>query len=145
MNAVGAASLARLIRRICLLREQGNHPGAEQLETGPLAAAVREFRTTHGPEALPESELQAMFALEEKQVIAAAIISELLLPQLVESMTTANSAGPNRPAAVFHPRVSPPAVSRAAASAAGPPVITELLDAMLAAERRPSPGLKRPA
>ena len=145
MKADGTASLARLIRRICLLREQGNHPGADQLENTQLAAAVREFRAAHGPEALPESELQDMFALEEKQVIAAAIISELLLPQLVESIVAANSGGPNRSATAFHPRVSPPAVSRAAANAAGPPVITELLDAMLAAERRPSPGLKRPA
>ena len=82
MEADGTATIARLIRRVCLLRIQGNWTGADDLETTLLAAAVREFRATHGSDALPDSELQEMFVLEEKQVVAAAIISELLLPQL---------------------------------------------------------------
>ena len=40
VNADGTAAIARLIRRVCLLREQGNHPGADEMEASQLAAAV---------------------------------------------------------------------------------------------------------
>lgn len=129
-------SLARLIRQVCLLRECGETDRAAQLHDNEFATAVRDYRLAHGPEALPESELREMFAVEERRVAEAVILSELLAPRLV-GVIPAASAGP-RPAAHVLPaaaRSSPPS---------GPPAISDLLDAMLAAERtgRPSASAK---
>jgi hypothetical protein len=121
------AALSRLVRQVCLLRECGEADRAARLHEGELANAVRDHRLTHGPEALPESELRAMFATEERRVADAVILSELLAPRLVAAGVPAPAAGPR-------PVQSPPAAHRPAVPA-GPPAISDLLDAMLAAER----------
>ena len=97
-----------------------------------LASAVREIRLAEGPEALPEGELQVIFANEERRVADAVVLAELLIPQLAGSTPTANGAGspprePGRraPVDVFSPVADP---------AAGSPAIPDLLDAMLAAD-----------
>ncbi len=77
------AGVARVVRQICLLREQGDAVQAARLQENELAGAVRDLRLAQGPSALPEAELQAMFALEERRVAEAAILSELLIPRLV--------------------------------------------------------------
>lgn len=135
------AGLTRLIRQVCLLRENGDAVQAAKLHNGSLADAVRDHRLAHGPEALPESELQAMFAVEERRVAEAAILSELLVPRLAACF-------PADPASV---RSAPPGAARGGVSAepppspAGPPVISDLLDAMLAAERNTgrAPGISQ--
>lgn len=129
--------LARLIRQVCLLRECGETDRAAQLHDNDFATAVRDYRLAHGPEALPESELREMFATEERRVAEAVILSELLAPRLVGAMPAASSGA--RPAA----RIVP--VADRSAPPSGPPAISDLLDAMLAAERtgRPSASAKR--
>lgn len=136
------AGIARIVRRICLLRELGESAQAVRLQENDLAGAVRDLRLAHGPEMLPENELHGIFAAEEQRVAEAVILSELLLPRLVESwlaVSPPRAAGPARSAAV-----SP--VVRPAPVPAGPPAIPDLLDAMLAAERpgrRPAPATNR--
>lgn len=127
-DVASRAGLARLIRLACILREQGDAAGAARLQEEEVAVAVRDIRLAQGPEALPENELQAMFATEERRVTEAAILSELLLPRLVGCLPVASA--PVRPVA----RPSP-ATAHSATPAAGPPAISDLLDAMLAAER----------
>ena len=137
-----ADGVARIVRQICLLREQGDVTQAMQLQENALAEAVRDLRLAHGPAALPEAELQAMFATEERHVLEAVILSELLIPGLVESWQ-ANSP-PARPAGAR--ARSEPSRPAAKAPVAASPAIPDLLDAMLAAERtgrRPSPASPR--
>ncbi len=128
------ASIARLVRQICLLREQGDAGRAAQLQENDLTAAVRNLRATHGAEILPEPGLQALFAAERQRVAEAVLLAELLIPQLLGSRPVP------RPAAAITAVTPRPAAPRP--PDAGPPAITDLLDAMLAAERagrRPSP------
>ncbi|MBI2496552.1 MAG: hypothetical protein HYV75_00995 [Opitutae bacterium] len=129
--AARVAGLARIVRQVCLLREQGDAAQAARLQENELATAVRDLRLAHGPEALAESELHGLFAAEERRVAEAVILSELLIPRLVESWP---AGPPARPPG--SPRtLPPPPAARAPAPAAGPPAIPDLLDAMLAAER----------
>jgi hypothetical protein len=136
-----AAGVARVVRQICLLREQGDTPQAAQLQENELADAVRDLRLAHGPAVLPDTELQAMFAAEERRVAEAVILSELLIPRLVE-----NWPAEPRPPRSGGLRSSPASAPVAVAPPAGPPAIPDLLDAMLAAERpgrRPPPATHR--
>jgi hypothetical protein len=137
------AAVARVVRQVCLLREQGETLRATHVQEHELADAVREFRLRLGPEALPESELRGLFAVEEQRVAEAAILSELLLPRLVDALPVhAGRARSLPPPARDEP--SPP--PRKPEPAAGPPAIPDLLDAMLAAERhgrRPAPANPR--
>ena len=78
--------ISRLVRQICLLREQADLAQAARLQENELAHAVRELHAARGPEALPESELQAMFIREEHRVAEAVLLSELLVPRLVSEL-----------------------------------------------------------
>lgn len=130
--------IARLIRQVCLLRERGEPFRATQLHDRELADAVRDYRLAHGPAALPESELRTMFATEEHRVAEAVILSELLLPRLVECFPDGTGAVRSTPGA--------PLIAPGPSSVAGPPTISDLLDAMLAAERHnrpPAPATRR--
>ena len=132
------AGITRLMRRICLLREQGDAGQAAHLHEHDLAAAVRELRADHGAEAVSEDELRALFAAEEQRVAEAVVLAELLIPQLVGDRPPVPAKSIPAPAAPPRPL--------APAAAAGSPAIPDLLDAMLAAERtgrRPSPASSR--
>ena len=102
---------------------------AANLEEDELARAVRDYRLAHGPDALPESEVRAMFVTEENRVADALILSELLVPRLTAPAAGAGWSAPHSPA-----RERPVTPVRPLAGA-GPPAIPDLLDAMLAAER----------
>ena len=138
------AGITRCIRQICLLREQENPAEARRVEQNEFANTLRDLRLAHGPDILPESELRAMFAAEQKRVADAVVLSELLIPQLVKSFGAASPVQvqpANRPVApvVIDAREAVSPASKAPASGVSPG-ITDLLDAMLAAER----GGRRP-
>jgi hypothetical protein len=125
--------VARLIRQAFVLREQGDHAGAARIEESEIPTAVRDHRLAHGPDALPEAELRALYAIEEQRVAEAAILSELLIPRLVKMLPASaspTSSGNNRATA----RAST-VISGAVLTPTGSPAISDLLDAMLAAER----------
>jgi len=137
------AVINRCIRQICLLREQGNVAEAERVEKNEFANTLRDLRLAHGPEVLPQTELNALFEAEYKRVADAVVLSELLIPQLVKSFSAAPFPAQARPAAAAVPVTSrDPSVPipKAAAPAGVSPVIADLLDAMLASER----GGRRP-
>jgi len=99
------------------------------VETGELAVAVRNHRLSHGPDALPESELRAIFSAEAGRVADATILCELLAPPLAARLSLPAGIAP-APATR-----SSPASPRPAVVATGSPAIADLLDAMLAAQR----------
>lgn len=125
------AGLSRLVRRICLLREQGDTVEAGRLQHGDLATAIRDFRLTRGVEALPEEMLAALFAREEERVAEALLTAELLIERLTAIWQPVPAAAA--------PAVREPTVIEVRAPTrlipAQPPVISDLLDAMLASER----------
>jgi hypothetical protein len=118
------------VRRICLLQEQGDTAEAGRLQQGDLVAAIGDFRRTQGADALPEEKLMALFAAERERVAEALLTAELLIQRLT-------AIWPSTPAA--EPVVREPTVVEVRAPTrlipAQPPVISDLLDAMLASER----------
>ncbi len=135
------AGIVRLIRRVCLLREQGDPASADRLQSAELVPAVRDFRLASGPASLTEEKLCALFLSETEHVAEAMVLAELLVPQLARLLPGA--AGEPRPT-LFVPV---PATAPAGRLTPGlSPAIPDLLDAMLAAERhgrRPSPATHR--
>jgi hypothetical protein len=153
-----AEALARLIRRICLLRERGNEAEAERIESDQLVSAIRDYRLEHGPEALPDEALQSIFTAEKTRATEAVLLAELLLPQLLEhwpaSGVASRRAVATGPADVAQSEAAAasaggPRGAHAPALGAGPPAIPDLLDAMLAYEsagwrrRRSTPLIPR--
>ena len=135
-DAAQKSDLARLLRQASVLREQSDPVRASRLEANEIATVVREIREAHGQGALPEGELQAMVAQEERRVAEAVILAKILISQLVGYFPAPAGPGPASP-------VRAAAEPVAAKTAAGPPAISDMLDAMLAAERtgrRPSPA-----
>jgi hypothetical protein len=131
-DAACLAGLSRLVRRVCLLREQGDTAEAGRVQQGELATAIRDFRLARGPDALSEETLASLFAAETERVAEALCTAELLIQRLTSIWSTA-------PAPVAAPGVREPTVVEVRAPTrlipAQPPVISDLLDAMLASER----------
>lgn len=127
------AAISRLVRRVCLLREEGNPAEASAVESGDLAAAVRSFREEQGSEALTDADIERIFSVERERVANAAALCELLLPRLSASQDRGGGVD-TEPVARRSPAPKPIS-PREPAAQEGPPGITELLDAMLAAER----------
>ena len=132
-DAKSPSAIARIIRRICLLREQENATAAKQVEETELLSALRDYRLEFGADALPDTELREMYKAAACRVTEAVITAELLIPQLVGSLA-ASGPGRSRPLASAATEAPAP-LSGATPPAAGSPAIADLLDAMLAAER----------
>ncbi|HUG09614.1 MAG TPA: hypothetical protein VMM36_01300 [Opitutaceae bacterium] len=124
------AAISRLVRRVCLLREQGELAEAREFESTQLADAVRTYREDSGAEGLTESQLHEMFSVEGGRAADASALCELLIPRLT-AMLPAQAPHEQRPRRV----AAPPPLKREASPEGGSPDIPELLDAMLAAER----------
>ena len=124
------AAISRLVRRVCLLREQGELSEAREFESTQLADAVRTYREASGAEALTESQLHEMFLIEGGRAADASALCELLIPRLT-AVLSAPAPHEQRPRRV----AAPPPLKRETSPEGGHPDISELLDAMLAAER----------
>ncbi len=118
-----------MVRRICLLREDGEMLRARRMEETELQPAVGEYRKMRGDEALPERALEEIFAIETRRVADADALCELLVPRLTARLPFGVSTGTT--AAVPVSRVASP-IGAIGAAPAGPPAIPDLLDAMLA-------------
>lgn len=108
------------------MREQGDNPAALRRAEDELRERVRDHRLRNGADSLPEDRLQTLFAGEATRVADATILAELLGPMLAGRAVAPAGFGTDRENARAERR-----------PAAGPaPEIADLLDDMLAAERR---------
>jgi hypothetical protein len=122
-------SIVRLIRRICLLGEQGQSAEAARLETNELASALRAAREAGGAGEVAQEILAEIYTIEKERSANAVVLSELIITQLKQHLFAAGPA--SRPA----PAMPPPADSAARQASGGSPAIPDLLDAMLAHDR----------
>lgn len=112
------------------------------MQQDDLPAAIRELRRAEGADAFREDELAELFAAEAKRVTEALLTAEIMVKRLAELWSPLPAGARSAPAAA----ASAPSATTKPAAPAGPPVISDLLDAMLAAERpstRLVPALNR--
>jgi len=122
--------LVRLVRRLCLLREQGHSAEAAQLEATGLPPLLKAFGIGAGSTASARDALAEIYAAEKERVANAVVLAELIAAQLDRSHPAVAPAG--RAANPFPPL---PADISAGEVPAGSPAIPDLLDAMLAHDR----------
>jgi hypothetical protein len=121
--------IVRLVRRICLYREQGDAGRAERLQADELVSAVAAYRLWHGPDSLTDEKLWAIFVSEAEHVREAIAFASMVVPDLVRIVPATDA----EPEPVFRPLPKPGSLKPFPDN---PPAITELLDAMLAAQPR---------
>jgi len=118
--------LILLVRRVCVLRALGRHDEAAALELREFGPTLEQLRSSNEPGAFSDAAVAALWSEERLRVSEAAVLAELLaqwmrvpaLPGAIERRGTASaSTSPLRP----HRSDSAP-------------VITDLLDQMLAGE-----------
>lgn len=125
-SAADLTGIIRLVRRICLYREQGETARAARLQADELVAAIAEHRLWHGPESLTDEKLCALFVSETDHVREAMAIAAALAPDLAAVV-----APPDPEREPMFPPMRPlgsikPFPDR-------PPAIRELLDALMTA------------
>lgn len=122
--------MARLCRRICLLRERGLDDDAQRLHSGTLGALISQLRDAAGPDTtVVDQRLQQIMATENERVANAAVLAELLAPLLSDKALAPSAAADAFPPATPAPQpVRPPS---------HPPFtdIATFIDEMIAHER----------
>lgn len=118
--------IIRIIRRICLLREEGNTREAREMERAVLAPALGELRAIDGT-SVTDERIAELFDAEKRRVAEAVVLAELLIPQLTRGLQSVQPSSPAPAPAFLKPRPAQPA-------GASPAAIPDLLDGMLAGE-----------
>jgi hypothetical protein len=127
------SKVARLYRRICILRATGQEDEADRLESGDLATAVAALQTASPSDASHEN-LATLFTAEEDRVANAAALAELIAPLLQNQLQpgSATSTTPRSSA-----RTAKPSGVRSPSASTGPHDIATFIDEMIALERGP--------
>jgi hypothetical protein len=125
--------VARLYRRICILRATGQEDEADRLESGDLATAVAALQTASPSDASHEN-LATLFTAEEDRVANAAALAELIAPLLQNQLQpgSATSTTPRSSA-----RTAKPSGVRSPSASTSPHDIATFIDEMIALERGP--------
>ena len=141
------SDVARLCRRICVLREQAKPAEAETLQRQELEPLLENLRSAGDTPLTLDARLAATMAEESDRVANATLLAELLAPML------GARAGANEPkTSVVALRPAPPLEARANAAPLPKPVrtaasIADFLDEMIAQEstpiRPPGPAPRR--
>jgi hypothetical protein len=111
--------IARLCRQVCLCRTRG-----QMAEAGRLEIVLRDQIST----GFSEEALQEIFQAEQRRVIDALMLAEVLGPLLTEHLAAATSDQARTPAAVARSSQRPAATGRQLA-------IADLIEGMLMQER----------
>lgn len=130
--------MARVCRRICLLRERGQKKEADQLEKTELSSALEAVRVVETDAAVVEK-LAALYASETERVANAVVLAELLAPLVASQLQATEMAGraiATTDAVAPASRAEAP-VAAAPARAANPADIAQFIDEMIAQERPP--------
>jgi hypothetical protein len=143
--AVTWSDVARVCRRVCVLRERGQNEEAERLRAGELMTLLAAIRTPGDSDSATTDRLNALFATEAERVANAAVLAEMLLPMLAEQLRppAITAAAPQEipMAVVMAPVVTRPKPPR-------PASIADFIDDMIAQENppdRPGEGTQRRA
>lgn len=132
------SDLARVCRRVCVLRERGLAADAERVRAGELAEILAALRTPDDTEEAIAQRLAATFAVEAERVANAAVLAELLAPLIAEhARPAAEPLGQRTDSA--SPLPGPKPVART-----GPLDLADFIDDMIAQER-PPPSRAGPA
>lgn len=134
--------IARICRRVCLLRERGDESAADVLARDALAKALIDFRATSAESTEDiDARLHATFEAEHERVANAATLAEFLAPLLRDRLTGAALGPPvarsNSTAAVHGPAATPFEARRSPADIAG------FIDEMIAQEQRSHAPVRR--
>ena len=124
------AAISRLVRRVCLLREQGELSEADEVESTRLVELIHALRESSGPAAFTDQQLEGIYEVERERAANANALCEILIPLLQDAKSL-----PPRSAPIAREPVKVTIPSRPASPPDGIPGITDMLDAMLAAER----------
>ena len=143
--AVTWSEVARVCRRVCVLRERGQKDEAERVRADEVMPMVALLRTATDTDAAITERLNTVFAAEAERVANAAVLAELLLPELTGQLRSlaVPVAAPTSPV--------PPLPAPAAVPKPTPPrrgSIADFIDDMIAQERppdRPGHGAERRA
>jgi hypothetical protein len=136
--AVTWSDVARVCRRVCLLRERGQNEEAERIRAGELMPLVAAVRSPGDSEAATTDRLNALFAIEAERVANAAVLAEILLPMIAEQVRSPASTAPTPPEIPI-PVVLTPAPARP--KQPRPASIADFIDDMIAQENPPDrPG-----
>jgi hypothetical protein len=139
-----------LYRRVCVLRASAKVDEADALLSGKLASAIARARES---QEIPESQLEAIFAIEEDRVDTAHTLAEILLPLLIaanEASASQRNFATSRTTETEPSSETPSEPAQTAASNnSGPmlPGIADFIDEMLTQDRAPYDGrnIRRPA
>jgi hypothetical protein len=123
------SEVARICRRVCVLRERGCTDEAETLRRSELDVLLATLRQEASEPAVVDRQFESIFAAEADRVANASVLAELLAPLLRERLpapTVAESSAPrtSSPSAVPARRPRP-------AAAGG---IADFIDEMIAHE-----------
>jgi len=127
------AELARLCRQICLAREQGTMSPVTAEDEFLLALTT--VRATYGQASINETDLKEIVATEESRVADAAVIAELIATRMAGRQLEP-AAQTRTPAREDTPSPRPLPVPAAASPSTSPFSIADLIDGMLAQEKR---------
>lgn len=145
---VAWSEIARLCRRICLLRECGQPAEAEHVRQGALQEALATLTAAGTDADFVAHQLESIFAAEAERVANAAVLAELLRPMLGAQLNGSNGStvDDSTPRATSATPFAPaPVAARAEPSRSAPGDIASFIDDMLAQERTPphAPGNRR--
>ena len=135
-----------MCRRICVLRERGEHTAAQELRGSILAETVAAIRTIGvDTDSAVTLRVEQLFAAESERVANAAVLAELLGPMLRSdgigsSAFDGSTAAAGRDRGNLPEKQSATLRSSAPAAAGAPPDIADFIDEMLALERPQPPA-----
>ena len=128
--------MARLVRRVCVLRERGEAEAADDLRLGALESLIASLRSATADGVAIDERIEAIYATEEERVANASVLAELLLPHLTDSTPLFGAGSAAEPNAGAMPLPSPPhALTPPAKPVRRPGDIADFLDDMIAQER----------
>jgi len=128
--------VARVVRRVCVLRERGETEAADNLRIGALSNLITSLKHAAEDPAAVEQRIEAIYVTEQERVANASALAELLLPLLTDSGPLFGTFAETKPqVAAMHSPLPAIATPPPAKPVRRPGDIADFLDDMIAQER----------